>query len=268
MIEQRENHVVTEAEVRAVANELNLQFPESLVEFLVNYNGGEPTHPLVHTEDGVPLDNIMWFIPIHDVRFQRAVERFPDLLARGLFPLADNGAGDYWFIELETGLIRIWQHEIHVWENDVSKMPAIVRNLDVLVTQLAERKPAVRRGRSNLSPFAQVAKTGSADDAAELTGGKHIDAEDGEGFSLLELAALEGNQAVVQYCLEQGAQLRQAPTNASIGGHVSILQLFLQHGWDINARDPEGRRAIDVVVSMEVRRFLYENGSVRPSSKG
>ena len=260
MIRQLEEDLVSRKEIRDVEHELGISFPASYVEFLLEYNGGYPTNPLVRAEDGKPIDNVISIYSVTSDLFRREVSLYAELVGQGVLPISGNGAGERWFLDSKTGRIWILKHGAD--PGDVS----VIRGVEVLVEQLAEGKPAVRRITTREGDIvAYLGKKGTVEEVRRYFEENSIDSHDAHGFTVLERAGAHGNLPVFRFCFEQGAALRRGATRASAMGNIDILRYLLARGWDINEKDPDGRMAIDTVIDMETRAFLYEHGSAVPS---
>ncbi|KAI1659514.1 ankyrin repeat-containing domain protein [Daldinia decipiens] len=82
-----------------------------------------------------------------------------------------------------------------------------------------------------------------------------------ENTGALAAAAGRGNESMVRYLLEHGAQQDKDVIEGGIPelalhiaarkGHVGIVKMLLEHGADIGKRDAEGRTALEVVRNAE-----------------
>jgi ankyrin repeat protein len=96
-----------------------------------------------------------------------------------------------------------------------------------------------------------------------------------DGFTPLTLAAFFKHPDAVRLLLERGADVHQRARNehlrvlpihsaAANGGSVEIVRDLLDAGADVNARQPEGFRAIDAARQEgheELERLLLERGA-------
>jgi ankyrin repeat protein len=94
------------------------------------------------------------------------------------------------------------------------------------------------------------------------------------GSTSLMLAAEGGHLAVVSKLLEHHADVNVATTDtgstplilASWNGHKEIIRLLCQNGAHKNTINKDGRRAIDLAKTIEIKRILSEScPSVKPT---
>lgn len=96
-----------------------------------------------------------------------------------------------------------------------------------------------------------LARAGRGEELAEfLDHGLPVDAVDGEGNSLLMLAAYHGHAAVVGTLLDRGADpdLRNARDQAPVAGALfkgeeAVVRLLVSAGADLDAGTPSAREA-------------------------
>ncbi|KAL8780151.1 MAG: hypothetical protein Q9213_006606 [Squamulea squamosa] len=84
--------------------------------------------------------------------------------------------------------------------------------------------------------------------------GCDIDATTSQGYTALQLACISGNVSVLALLLYHGASLGSprwlaSPLNLAVrGGHLSVIQILLPNGVDVNAIDPVSHATISHLV--------------------
>jgi hypothetical protein len=107
--------------------------------------------------------------------------------------------------------------------------------------------------------------------------GLPIEHRDEHGRTLLMVACRHGDQALVQFLLESGADpnarspggttpLMYAKTAAFARGDMGILELLISHGADVTATDTHGKTALDYAVqnASAMIAFLRKHQSLLP----
>lgn len=91
----------------------NVQFPPDYQEFLVKYNGGETLDTHFYFNRKLESD-VVCFYGIGDVEYSVQNATFPEeielpeLLERGLFPIAENMFGDYILMDVKEAPGRVY----------------------------------------------------------------------------------------------------------------------------------------------------------------
>lgn len=255
-------------DVRRVEEELGLSFGPSVSLFFVRCNGGEPGDPTVRDHKGREVGNVMSVYSLQSRLFQTEIAKFRNLVRHGLVPFADNGAGDRWLVDAKTGEVRMWRHEVHFSDVLAEELPVVLADISLLSEQLTAEgvRHVTASKEANLVAF--LGEEGGGLELRAFLRDNSIDVVDSDGVAIIEYAAGAGNIEVLQICLDAGAPLRRAATFAAAEGRVESLELLLKNGWDVNEKDPDGRRAIDCALESDARRFLRDRGSLPPSGIG
>ena len=147
------------------------------------------------------------------------------------------------------------------------RMNALFRN------SLNVSKVPVNKGRNPLHAAVRI------DDIAAvrslLAGGANVNARDSKNVTVLQLAAVLGNEDIVRLLLDMGANpngnLVSAATNSDTPLHdavrfarMKIVRLLLDNGAEVNARAEHGGTALQSAAALEneeIVRLLLEKGA-------
>ena len=95
--------------------------------------------------------------------------------------------------------------------------------------------------------------------------GADMEKDDSDGWTPLTIACFEGHLDVVRYLLEQGANRDKAnkryttPLHLAAGeGHLEVTKLLMVYGADLNARNKTGDLPIDVAADEEISQAIRD----------
>jgi ankyrin repeat protein len=101
--------------------------------------------------------------------------------------------------------------------------------------------------------------------------GADVNARDGKGYTALDLAASDGNEALVRLLLDAGANIntprnRNPPvlTIAAYSGKEPVVQMLMDAGADVNMQDEDGDSALIAAAEtdhVEIVRMLLDAGA-------
>ena len=104
-----------------------------------------------------------------------------------------------------------------------------------------------------------------------LERGLHVDAEDEQAMTILQVASRHGHLEVVRFLVNEGAAVNAIETDnraalhfAIIRGHVPVARFLLEHGADVHLRKRLGLTPMHVAVQSwrtEFVRLLLEHGA-------
>jgi hypothetical protein len=94
-------------ELKRLRDWVGVPLPTSYVDFVKLHDGAKPASNLVMTANNEV--NIRRFIPVREaVEEARAADGFP----YKVIPLAEDGSGNYFYVEPISGAVCFWDHEV------------------------------------------------------------------------------------------------------------------------------------------------------------
>ena len=88
-----------------------------------------------------------------------------------------------------------------------------------------------------------------------------INAKNKDGETALMLASSEGHLEMVKLLVENGANYTNALRLASREGHLEVVKYLIEKGADVNAKDNEGKTALDLADTEEIEEVLRKAGA-------
>lgn len=216
---------ISERDVAKLERLLPLPLPASYRQFLLVENGGVARNP---TEDDSMV--LMYGIcdSANDLRENWRDNRRS--LGKSMLPIGENGNADLLTLDLRDGAIYLLGKRVG------SDFGDWIRDTIIPFEATDSAADLITDGR-----FDEL-------DARLKTGQLDIDSEALPGLSLIQFSAFLREADAVEFLAERGANPSGALHAMLRGGsgHLQIIKCLLKHGADINERDLEGRRVIDI----------------------
>ena len=184
---------------------------------------------------------------------------FPSPRECGLLPVATTGGGDYFLIELTTGEVFYWDHEVDDVVVKSEDLLWLAPSLDALVDGLVY-PPG--EGPREVDEFEEVARNGSLAKLEELVAWRGIEARNAAGRTVAEEAARCESLPLVRRCLELGASMRNLLGFAAQGENLELITYLVDRGAGINDVDEDGETPLDRAISPETYELLERLGGV------
>ncbi len=236
----------------------NLVLPASYKSFIVKNNGGSPSPSLFVDRIRGFTANIALFFPINSGAIEREIADFPFCVEEGLLPIALDGGGDYFFLELRTGAVYYWNHELHPQHRfSIENLDWVAENMSRLVSQLEGDE------REEPGEIERIGESGDEKALGVFLMRHGIDDVNESSRTVAMEAARYGNLTLLKGCVKRGAGTRYLIHYAARNDRIDVIEYLLSLGVEINERDERGRTALSyAIVYDHVRRFLTENGAV------
>lgn len=101
--------------LKRLSNWIGGELPPSYLDFVSLHDGAEPEENALRTSDNEI--GLTRFIPVHEAPALSAqIEEFPT----SVIPLAEDGCGNYLYVEPTTGTVRFWDHETDSEDEEVA----------------------------------------------------------------------------------------------------------------------------------------------------
>ena len=97
----------TEEQFTAMQQSVGAALPPSYVEFARRHDGAVPGGNSIVTQDNEV--GVARFIPVREtIALAASIEGFP----ANVIPLAEDDCGNYFYVELRSGAVYFWDHEV------------------------------------------------------------------------------------------------------------------------------------------------------------
>ncbi len=91
------------------------ELPPSYLDFVSQHDGAEPEENRLPTSENELV--LTRFIPVHEAPvLSEQIEGFPT----NVIPFAEDGCGNYLYVEPATGTVRFWDHEVDGEDEEIA----------------------------------------------------------------------------------------------------------------------------------------------------
>lgn len=194
---------------KRVGSTLPLQYRE----FLLKHNGGEPEPAYFEISESQGDSHLHHVLGLHDgpdyLRLDRHYEGYLHRMPASIIPIAGDDAGNAICIGirgLHIGKVFFWDHEREAedgesWENVTEIASTFQAFLDGLFQWVDPDETDLERAIKS-DDVEGIKKM--------LSSGMSIEAEDQQGRTMIENAAIHNSTKIIEYLHGQGARLRNA----------------------------------------------------------
>jgi hypothetical protein len=216
---------ISERDVAEFERLLPLPLPASYRQFLLIENGGVARNP---TEDDSM--ELMYGICDSSNDLRENWRNNKRWWAKSMLPIGENGNQDLLKLDLRDGAIYLRGKRVGSDFGDWIR--------DTIIPFEATNSAAELITDNRFDELDALLNSGQLD----------INSEASPGMSLIQFSAFLREDEAVEFLAERGANPSGALHAMLKGksGHLQIIKCLLKHGADINERDPEGRRVIDI----------------------
>ena len=237
---------------------MKIRLPETYREFILKVNGGIPKETLLRTPAGVDVD-VSIILPVTEGKIEETTLLFPDCLSRGLLPVALGGGGDCVFLDLNSGQIFFWDHEIHSHHGfrswDLTYLADSIS--DLFFSQAGSLAQEYR-----LDVIEKIGRQGDSKILAEFLKSNPINSKNTKGRTVAAEAVRYGNLSLLKECIERGAAIERLLHYAARNNRTDVIDYLLDIGADINETDDRGRTPLAcAIVYDEIRDYLVARGA-------
>ena len=242
---------IDEATLAAVEARLDVRFPDDYRQFLLRTNGGEFPFTVSTTDDladpkGADLDYFHCVAKGQSSDIEEEFSLVKDRMPPGHAPIAGNGSGDMILIMAtgpDAGAICTWDHE----RDETVGIRVVARSFREFYDSLQYDEIVQGSWRQTVPEFAAVERGDLGAICQSLDAGFDIESQNGDGATLLGVAASNRQAHIVRELLSRGADVaardksQQTPLHLASWGHsLDGARLLLDAGADINAVDDHG----------------------------
>jgi cell wall assembly regulator SMI1 len=151
-IKIQKNKNISQEQISQCEQEIGIKFPKDYYEFLLDYNGAEPS-PNIFDLKGGDSAGVNQFIPISEIaRSREKTEGFP----KNMLPIAWASCGNYVYLNPLSGGIYFWDHEIQDADYKVadnfSEFLAILKPFDLNQIELKPGQVKAVWGNPDFKP--------------------------------------------------------------------------------------------------------------------
>ena len=245
-------------EIESFERRHRIRLPPSYREHLRTRGGGTPEPNCCIDEPRGVLLFVGLIFSLDDEIMAEQLFPFPPPRESGFLPVATNGGGNYFLVELTKGDIFYWDHERDDTVLQAADLLWLAADFQRLVSSLVYA-PGERP--EEIDEIERMGRSGSLDQLDELVARVGLDARNRAGRSVAEEAARHENLALVRRCLELGAPTRNLLHFAAPGENLSLIQYLVDHGADVNQLDDLGESPLDRAIEPEIYEFLERQGA-------
>lgn len=227
-------------DIEAVQRQVG-RLPADYAEFLRQTNGGRA---------GLVFERPGLFVEIVDfnscAELPERAKLFSDRLRTKKFlPIASSTSGDLICVQMSSGAIVWWDHDL----GGPGEVVPLAAGFEAFWQML---KPRVWEPFYDAENWRSLPRDWTSD----------------SGNSICECAAIEGHADVVKQCLAEGYPIGFAMHYAAQNGHLQIVDLLIEHGVSINARNKNRKTPLDC-ASWDPDNVapLRERGALRSTEK-
>jgi hypothetical protein len=260
---------VSDCDIAKWENSSRLKLPSMYREFLLRNNGGRPNKHVFPGPVGCYVERFFALSPLDSMSLEHEVEAMKADLPPDVIPIAITGNGDRVCLELESGKIYLWDHEMEYRRKRAAKdeMGILANNIDDFLSRLEGDDPLTT---STDATIEDLGRWGDLESLNEyLTSGGDISAVSASGAGIITYAAYKGHLDFIKECMRREASPRGALHAAVFAGKGEVIRFLLEHGVDPNEQDDRGRRPLDCVPDLVYQRrppyltFVEERGGRR-----
>jgi hypothetical protein len=234
---------LTLRDIEEFENEISFRLPSDYRFFLLRYNGGGggTTTELEYKwrDETLLIMGFYALLPTVDNGLRRALADFSKF-AKGYLPItSDTGQQDI-CIAISGGKRGLYLAE-YTYDGDFP-IAAVMHRLENSFTDFLNSIKEVIVPHDDIQ---ELSKTGTAKDLdAFLRSGRSIDELSMHGSSILCDAIKYDNVAMVQACIEHGANLSKSIHVATGTRRPHLIKLLVEAGANVNERDEFGSRPL------------------------
>jgi hypothetical protein len=202
-------------ELQVFEQHIGISLPDDYRDYLLTHNGGKPENDTFHISEGEGESCLHHVYGLHDgpnyFNLRNAYEVYYGRIPSDLFPIADDVSGNKICIGLRSekrGKIYFWDHELEAeegeepyWSNITEIAPSFSRFVDLLYKWIDPNETEKER----------IIRTNDIQGLRHLVGsGIDMGLVNQYGRTLIEEAAIKGNNEMIQFLFENGAKLGKA----------------------------------------------------------
>lgn len=206
---------VTDHDIVEFERQIGLRLPAPYKQFLLEYNGGEPTPSdfIVSGRPGLDVSNVQVFFRLNDTAVPSSELSwnyliFRDRIPRNLLPIANSDYGDVICISCagkDTGAIYIWDHEMESVQSIHDGLYKVADSFDGFSKAIFEYVNPDETEEERIIRVGDVKALRRL-----LMSGYDVEKMDKYGRTLIENAAIQNQPALIQLLFEHGANLRDS----------------------------------------------------------
>jgi hypothetical protein len=249
----------SETQLEAFERKHGITLPASYREYMKVRGGGTPEPNCFFDEVRGILLFVGLIFSLDDELMAEQFFPFPPARESGLLPVATTGGGNYFLIELKTGKVFYWDHEIDDVDIGTEDLLWLAPSLGALVEGLVH-PPGERPER--VDEIEEVGRSGSLEELEEFVARRGIEARNAAGRTVAEEAARYESLPLVRRCLELGATMRHLLHFAAQGENLALVTYLVDRGAGINDLDERGETPLDRAISPETYELLVRLGGV------
>ena len=235
-----------------------VRFPKEYRAFMLKYNGGSPS-PAIFKNQYLQL---IFPIGKTGTNLEREIKTFAFVLPKNVIPIALEGSGDYFCLDLSTGRTLLFDHELDYPDGVVAldQLKVLANTFDEVIENL--NSEAAVEARSELADG--IARWGGENELqAYLNEGNDIEEVDADGLTLVQIAAIHGNIDITRACIDAGASLQGAIHYAAKFNKRKIIDILLENDVDINETNSDGKTPLACVrANPPLKKYLLEKGAM------
>lgn len=237
-----------------------IRLPAQYREFLLRDGGGSPEPNCVDVNEKTRLC-LGAILHLDDERMAEQRFGFPLPSRSGLLTFAVSGGGDYFLLDLSTGAVRYWDHEVNSDElSDRSELLLVARDFEELIASLKADPDAPPLVESD--EVERLGLDGTPEEVRAFAERSGLDVRNAAGRSLAEEAARHGNLAVLRLCAELGGSMGNALQYAAPGANLELVRYLVETGVDVNGLNGQGQTPLDRAIARETYDLLESFGGV------
>lgn len=255
--------LATRAQIEEFEKAHGIVLPRSYRDFLLEWDERMPEPNCLLDGDGHIRAFLALLFPLSDESMFEQCFAF-DAVESGFVVAGTNGGGDYFLVDIASGGVYYWDHEVDDIPLDRDALRFLASSPPELVKAL---RYAPGDGPEEPDEIERLGRDGTPADLDAFLKERSLESVNAAGRTVAHEAARYENVAMLRRCLDLGCPTEGLLHLAAQGEDRDAIVLLLERGLDVNALDDRGRTPLDRVISPETYEFLLSRGAVHRAGK-